>query len=236
MTYTVLFALWAIAEALHVQRALRAGAALRFDLRAWGAARVAWMVTRPLVGTLVLLYAFTLFAALLFFSIPVLNQVLAGLFGVVHALDPSFPYDGAFRLPESGSMGARYSGGEWDAAGQHFRAVALGIFGLFASALAVLDRWADLLWYEDQPIPLQGRLVRNGICATAAGAALFLGIYAGAAAGPEMRVGFPLALGVVAALVLGGLGSVILVTAHAITRVFRARVRTDEAGVIRFSV
>lgn len=194
------------------------------------------MVTRPLVGALVLLYAFTLFAALLFYSIPVLDQVLAGLFGVVHALDPSFPYDGSSRLPESGSVGARYSGGEWDAAGQLFRSVALGIFGLFASVLAVLDRWADLLWYEDQPIPLHGRLVRNGICATAAGAALFLGIYAGAAAGPEMRVAFPLVLCVIAALLLGGLGSVILITAHAITRAFRIRVRTDAAGVIRFKV
>lgn len=187
MTYTVLFALWAIAEALHVRRALGDGAALRFELRAWGAERVAWMVTRPLVGTLVLLYAFPLFAALLFYSIPVLDRMLAGLFGVVHALDRSFPYDGSFRLPESGSVGARYSGGEWDAAGQHFRAVALRIFGLFAFVLAVLDRWADLLWYEAQSIPLQGRLVRKGICATAAGAALFIGIYTGAAAGSEMR-------------------------------------------------
>lgn len=194
------------------------------------------MVTRPLVGTLVLLYAFTLFAALLFYSIPVLDRTLAGLFGVVHSLDPSFPYDASFRLPESGSLGARYSGGEWDAAGQHFRSLALRIFGLFACVLAVLDRWADLLWYEDQPVPLLGQLVRNGICATAAGAALFLGMYTGAAAGPEMRVAVPLGLGVVAALLLGGLGSVILVIAHAITRAFRIRVHTGAAGVIHFRV
>ena len=56
------------------------------------------------------------------------------------------------------------------------------------------------------------------------GAALFLGIYTGAAAGPGM--------GVAAALLLGGLGSTILVVAHAITRVSRVRVRTDAAGVI----
>jgi hypothetical protein len=162
--------------------------------------------------------------------------MLAGLFGVVHALDPSFPYDASFRLPENASVGASYRGGEWDAAGQHFRTVALWIFGLFACVLAVLDRWADLLWYEDQPIPLLGRLVRNGICASAAGAALFFGIYAGAAAGPDVRMAVPLGFGVLAALLLGGLGSVILITSHAITRAFRIRVHTDAAGVIHFRV
>lgn len=82
---------------------------------------------------------------------------------------------------------------------------------------------ADLLWYEDQPIPVPGRLVRNGICATAAGAALFLGIYVGAAAGTDMRVAFRLGIGILAALLLGGLGFVILVVTHAITRVSRVR-------------
>jgi hypothetical protein len=57
----------------------------------------------------------------------------------------------------------------------------------------------------------------------------------GASAGPDMRVAFRLGFGVLAALLLAGLGPVILITSHAITRVFRVRVRAGADGVIHFN-
>lgn len=247
MIFNVLLGLWLSAEALHVGRDLHAGVGVRLNLRSLIAERVSWMVTRPFIGILVLLYAFAACLALAYYSGPALEQTLAVVFGIARDLDPSFPFDETFRLPvpydEQGRIlpftaHGSYTVPEVGAAVGPFFTLAFNAIALFTGVIAVIDRWTDLLWREDEPLSLQTRLVVNGICAGVAALVMFIGALSGGlrvAAGVAF-VGWSFRSSVQYALMLAMVGSGILLLSYAVERVICVRVWKDADGVINFKV